>query len=149
MNDESYMMLPNKYGTMIRVPPENRNLVSFKKKENEVMQHYVGVGIGNYVVFSTEQISLPKHDEENSFQGFWKMSFDGACSKYGNGADIVLKIPQYGIYLHAIILEFPCTNNEVECEALIQGMFVVLQMKVENLAITRDSELFINHIRKK
>ena len=37
------------------------------------MQNYIDVGNGNYVVFSTEQISLPKNDEENSFQGFWKM----------------------------------------------------------------------------
>jgi hypothetical protein len=54
MNDGSCMMLPNKYGTMIRVPREHRNPISFKKKENEVMKNYVDAGIGNYVVFSTE-----------------------------------------------------------------------------------------------
>jgi hypothetical protein len=112
MNDGSCMMLPNKDGTMIRVPREHRNPISFKKKENEVMQNYVDAGIGNYVVFSTEQINPLKQDEENYFQGFWKMSFDGACSKSGNGAGIVFKSPQSGIYPHAIILEFPCTNNE-------------------------------------
>jgi hypothetical protein len=32
MNYRSSMMLPNKYGTIIKVPQEKRKLVSFKKK---------------------------------------------------------------------------------------------------------------------
>jgi ribonuclease HI len=77
------------------------------------------------------------------------MSFDGACSKSGNGAGIIFKILESIIHPHAIRLEFPCTNNEAEYEALIQGMIISLQMKVENLVITGDSKLIINHIRKK
>jgi ribonuclease HI len=103
----------------------------------------------NYVVLSPEQINPLKQEEENYFQGFWKMSFDGAYSKSGNGVGIVFKIPQSGIYPHAIRLEFPCTNNEAEYEALIQGMILALQMKVENMVVTGDSELVINHIKKK
>jgi ribonuclease HI len=76
------------------------------------------------------------------------MSFDGACSKYGNGACIIFKIPQSGIYPHAIRLEFPCTNNEAKYKALIQGMILSLQMKVENMVVIGDSELVINHIKK-
>ena len=52
MKDGSCMMLPNKYGTMIRVPRENINLTSFKKKENKVMQNYIDVGIRNHIVVS-------------------------------------------------------------------------------------------------
>jgi hypothetical protein len=40
MNDGNCMMLPNKDETMIRFPRENRNPISFKKKENKVMQNY-------------------------------------------------------------------------------------------------------------
>jgi ribonuclease HI len=69
--------------------------------------------------------------------------------KSRNGAGIVFKIPQSGIYPHAIRLEFPCTNNEAEYEALIQGMILSLQMKVENMVVTGDSKLVINHIKKK
>jgi len=67
MDDGSCMMLSNKDGTMIKVPQENRNPISFKKKGNEVMKNYVDAGIGNYVVFSTEQINPLKQDEEISF----------------------------------------------------------------------------------
>jgi ribonuclease HI len=149
MNDGSCMMLPNKDGTMIRVPQEHRKPISFKKKETEMMQNYVDVGIGNYVVFNTEQLNSPKKNEENYFQGFWKMSFDGACSKSGIGVGIVFKSPQSCIYPHAIILEFPCTNNEAEYEALIQGLTLALQMQVKYLVVTGDSELVINHIKRR
>jgi len=94
------------------------------------MKNNVDARIGNYVVFSTKQIILPKQDEKKYFQGFWQMSFDGTCSNSENGACIVFKSPQYGIYPHAIILEFSCTNNDEEYEALIQGMILSLQMKV-------------------
>jgi len=113
------------------------------------MQNYVDVGIGNYVVFSTKQISFPKRQEQDYFQGFWKFSFDGACSKFGNGVGIIFKIPQSSIYPHSIILEFPCTNNEVEYEASIQGMILSLQMKIQNILVIGDLELVINHIRRK
>jgi hypothetical protein len=82
-----------------------------------MLQNYVDVGIGNYVVFSIEQINPLKQDEESTFQGFWKISIDGACSNSRTRVGIVIKIPQYGIYPHPIILEFPCTKNEVEYEA--------------------------------
>jgi len=46
-------------------------------------------------------------------------------------------------------LEFPSTNNEGGYEALIQGMILALQMRVENMVVIGDSELVINHIKKK
>jgi hypothetical protein len=51
--------------------------------------------------------------EEKSFKGFWRMSFDGACSGFGSGVGILFKDPNATIHLHAMILEFPYTNNEV------------------------------------
>jgi ribonuclease HI len=84
-------------------------------------------------------MNSPKQNEDNTFQGFWKMSFDGACSKSGIRVGVVFKIPQSCIYPHAIRLNFPCTNNEVEYEALIQGLILALQMKVQDLIVTGDS----------
>jgi hypothetical protein len=149
MNDGSCMMLPNKDGTMVRVPREPRKPFSFKKKDNELMQGYVDVGIGNYVMLDSEQPDIPKQKEEKSFEGFWRMSFDGACCSSRKWSWNYFQNPQEVIHPHAIRLEFPCTNNEVEYEALIQGMTLALQMKIEHLIIIGDSELVINHIRKK
>jgi ribonuclease HI len=99
--------------------------------------------------WTQEQPDIPKQKEESSFKGFWRMYFDGACSSSGSGVGIVLKGLDSIIHPHAIILEFPCMNNEAEYEALIQGMILALEMKIENLIITGDSELVINHITQK
>jgi hypothetical protein len=60
MNDRSCMMSPNKYGTMLRVPWEPRKPLSFKKKDNELMQGYVDAIIGNYVVLDQEHPDVLK-----------------------------------------------------------------------------------------
>jgi hypothetical protein len=49
MNDGSCMMLPCKEGAVIEVPREPRKPFSFKKKDNELMEDYIDVRIGNYV----------------------------------------------------------------------------------------------------
>jgi len=139
----------SKDGTLARIPREARKPISFRRKENEMMENSIDVGIKNYDVLSLEQIIPPEKEEENSFQGFWKMSFNGSYSKSRSGVGIIFKSVQSVIYHDDIGLEFPCTNNEVEYKALIQGMDLALQMKVENLVITSDSKLVINHINKK
>ena len=59
------------------------------------MQNYVDVPIYNYDFFNTEQLNSTKQNEESYFQGFQKMSFDGAFSKSGTGASVAFKSPQY------------------------------------------------------
>jgi hypothetical protein len=112
MNDESYMMLPKKYGTMVRVPREAIKPISFRKKYNELVQDYIDVGIGNYAVLDPKHPSISKQEGDNSFDVFWKMSFVDACSKSRSGLGIFFKIPNSIIHPHTIRLKFPCTNNE-------------------------------------
>jgi hypothetical protein len=66
MNDGSCMMLPDKDGSMIKVPREPRRLFSFKKKDNELMGDYIDVGIENYAIMGMEQID----DIENEYNDF-------------------------------------------------------------------------------
>jgi hypothetical protein len=84
MNDGSCMMLPGKEGAMIKVPHEPRRPFSFKKKDNELMEDYIDVGIRNYVILDMEQIEILEkiqymENQEHLFEGYWRMSFDGAC----------------------------------------------------------------------
>jgi hypothetical protein len=53
-NDGSCMMLPRKEGAIIKVTREPRKPFSFKKKDNELMEDYIDVGIGNYVILDME-----------------------------------------------------------------------------------------------
>jgi hypothetical protein len=111
MNDGSCMMFPDKYGAMIKVPREPRRSFSFKKKDNELVEDYIDVGIGNYAILDMEQIE-DMENQDNYFKGYWRMSFDGACSSSGSGVGIVLINPENIVHPHAIRLEFACTNNE-------------------------------------
>jgi hypothetical protein len=82
MNDGSCMMFPDKDRAMIKVPREPRRPFSFKKKDNELMEDYIDVGIRNYAILDMEQIE-DIENEDNHFAGYWRMSFDGACSSSG------------------------------------------------------------------
>jgi ribonuclease HI len=84
-------------------------------------------------------MNSPKKNEENPFQSFWKMEFDGASFKSRIRVGIVFKISKSSIYPHVIILEFPYTNNEAVYEALIQGLTLALQMKIKYLVVIDDS----------
>jgi hypothetical protein len=129
MNDGSCMMLPGKEGAMIKVPREPRKTLCFKKKDNELMDDYIDVEIGNYAIMDMEHSEILEQvqDIENQeciFEGYWRMSFDGDCSSSGNGVGIVLMSPNKVVHPHVIGLEFSCTNNEAEYEVLIQGMIL-------------------------
>jgi ribonuclease HI len=148
------MMLPRKEGAMIKVPHKPRKHLSFKKKDNELMEDYIDDGIGNYVILDMEhnEILEKVQDMENQecmFEGYWRMSFDGACSNSGSGVGIVLMSPSKIVHPHAIRLEFSCTNNEAKYEALIRGMILEQEMKIEHLIVTGDSELVINQVTQK
>jgi hypothetical protein len=149
MNDGSCMMFPNKYRTMARVPRKSINPLSFIEKENELMENYIDAEIENIAILSPKQFNPPKNDEEKHLQGYWNIYFDNAYSKFISGARIFFKSPYSIIYPHAIKLEFPCTNNDIEYQALIQGMNLSLQMKVENFVVTGNYILVINHIKNK
>jgi hypothetical protein len=148
INDGSCMMLLGK-GTRIKVPHKPKKPFSFKNKDNELMEDYIDDGIGNYTILDMEHSKIldqvqDMENQEYMFEGYLKMSFDGSCSNSGSGVGIVLMSPINIVYPHAIRLEFSCTNNEAEYEALIQGMILAREMKIEHLIVIGDSELVIN-----
>jgi hypothetical protein len=85
MNVGSCMIFPRKEGEMIKVPHEPRKPFFFKKKDNELMEDYIDVGIGNYDILDMEHIKILEQiqdmeNQEYMFEGYFRMSFDGACS---------------------------------------------------------------------
>jgi hypothetical protein len=45
------------------------------------MRNYLDAGMRNYVVSYLEKLNIPKKKKKKTFQGYRKMSFDGACVK--------------------------------------------------------------------
>ncbi|XP_076949758.1 uncharacterized protein LOC143622524 [Bidens hawaiensis] len=78
--------------------------------------------------------------------GKWTLYTDGASSIEGSGADLIITDPQGTEYTYALQLEFPCTNNEAEYEALIVGLCLERKMKIPELSAFVDSRLAANQV---
>ena len=76
------------------------------------------------------------------------MHFDGLRSNEGNGAGIILVSPTGKIHIMSYSLEFPCTNNVTEFEALLLGIENALNIGCGHLSVFRDSELVVNLLQK-
>ena len=88
MNDGSYMMLPNMDGSLTRVPHETKKHVFFQNKEENGMDNFLDMGLGNYVVL--EYITNRKPTDQ-IFDELWKLFFDGAYSKNGSGIGVIIE----------------------------------------------------------
>ena len=77
------------------------------------------------------------------------MGFDGVASKKGVGVGIsirpliVLVFPKLLSYK----LDFKCTNNVVEYEALILGLKALKDLQAQRIDIQGDSELIIRQVQ--
>ena len=65
----------------------------------------------------------------------------------GSGAGCVLIDPKKNKHFLSCRLEFECTNNMAEYEALVQGLRKAIELKVSNLKVFGDSKIIIKQIR--
>jgi ribonuclease HI len=79
---------------------------------------------------------------------FWSMDFDGAVSKEGAGAGVWLHNhkSRYSEN-HSYKLNFQCTNNIAEYEALMLGLKLLKKVGAKQIMVRGDSELIIKQIK--
>jgi ribonuclease HI len=77
----------------------------------------------------------------------WKMFFDGASSKEGVGARVVVVSTCQETIPLSYKLEFEATNNVGEYEALVLGLRAAKDMGIEELSIFGDTELIVHQIK--
>jgi ribonuclease HI len=70
-----------------------------------------------YSIFVEEDNTLL--EQINLDNDMWHMHFDGSFSSEGNGAGIILVSPARKIHNLSYKLEFSCSNNVIEFEALL------------------------------
>ena len=75
--------------------------------------------------------------------GTWKMYFDEAVNRYGNGIGVLLITPEGSHILLAIKLNFEATNNMAEYETCIFGMEALQELRVTEAEVFGDSTLVI------
>jgi ribonuclease HI len=73
--------------------------------------------------------------------------FDGSKSKEGVGVGCIIIDLVGNKTLLAYRLEFECTNNTAEYEALLQGLIKSLDMHIQNLVVFGDSEIVVRQVR--
>jgi ribonuclease HI len=99
-----------------------------------------------YSIFADEDnTTLEQIDLEN---GMWHMHFDGSYSNEGNEASIILYSPVRKIHNFSYRLEFSCTNNVTEFEALLLGIENAYNLVCGHLTVFGESELVVNLVRK-
>jgi ribonuclease HI len=77
----------------------------------------------------------------------WMLFFDGSQSLEGASVGCILKYPKWKKTLIACKLEFQCTNDTAEYEALLQGLKKEVDLKVDKIKVFGDSEIVIWQVR--
>ena len=75
---------------------------------------------------------------------FWFLYFDGSK---GSGAGCILIDPDKNKHFLSCILEFECTNNFVEYEALVLGLKKAIELNVRNFKFFGDSKIVVRQVR--
>ena len=77
-----------------------------------------------------------------------KCFFDGAAQWDGARARVVFVSPEKHILSHSFILVGLYSNNVAEYQALILGLQMVIRMRIKDLDVYGDAQLFINQLLK-
>lgn len=129
--------------------PKTKDVVVYMSEkeivENREKHHWLLKGESSYAppVDGSEIICTDPPNEDQ----FWILKFDGSKSKLGSGARVELQSPKGKRYEASFRLQFPCTCNSTEYEALVLKLKLALQNGVKYLKIIGDSELVVNQIQ--
>jgi ribonuclease HI len=99
------------------------------------------------IIACTQPTASMQQCHEPDGNQIWSLYFDSSKSKEGAGAGCIIIDSAGNKTLLACRLEFECTNNTVEYEALLQGLRKSLDMHIQNLVVFGDSEIVVRQVR--
>jgi ribonuclease HI len=67
--------------------------------------------------------------------------FDGSAYREGQGVGVVSVSPRRDVFWTSARLEYFCTNNQAEYEAIVLGLQILSSMDVKHVEVLRDSLL--------
>jgi ribonuclease HI len=94
-----------------------------------------------------EKESDKREETDNLRSQIWTIYFDGSKSQEGSGAGCILIDPKGKCHFLSCRLEFECTNNTTEYEALVQGLKKSIDLNVKELKVFGDSEIIVRQVR--
>ena len=78
----------------------------------------------------------------------WTVFYDGSCGTFSAGAIIVLISPLKIRICYAARLEFKCTNNIAEYEAVLLGLQKLKTVGIRRAILKSDSQVITGHVDK-
>jgi hypothetical protein len=85
---------------------------------------------------------------DEPIEPLWSLDFDGVVSKEGSGAGVwVFNSKARYSESHSYKLNFQCTNNIAEYEALMLGLKLLKKLGAKRISVRGDSELIIKQIK--
>jgi ribonuclease HI len=148
--DLSYATIPTPDGGTFKLDREVYRKVHVENPKVPIDELvYDEEGLGNYAILSNSIVPLEDKVKDNELDKVWYMHFDGAFSRLGKGAGIVLQAPNGKVSKFAYRLEFDATNNVAEYEALLLGLELCKDRGVKCLNIKGDSDLVIQQLKNK
>jgi ribonuclease HI len=94
-----------------------------------------------------EQDTGDEKERRNHRSQIWTLYFDGSKSQEGSGVGCILIDQKGKFHFLSCRLEFKCTNNTAEYEALVQGLKKAIDLDVKELKVFRDSEIIVRQVR--
>jgi hypothetical protein len=76
----------------------------------------------------------------------WKLFFYSSTCREGQGIGVVLISPRGVIFEQSIRLEYYCTNNQAEYEAILLGLQVLSSMGIKHVEVFGDSMLVVQQV---
>lgn len=144
--DKSHATIPVYGGEHLRLYKEVR-LINTIYNVDQAINHPI-YAIDQYfgcLTLATNDLSNPQDKIEDTVNipqfsdtNIWKIYFDGAFSKDGIGAGIVLISLDKKNITQSFKLDFEVTNNVEEYEALILRLKLAKILKVQNLVVYGD-----------
>jgi ribonuclease HI len=89
-----------------------------------------------------------QEEEANKDVEAWTVFYDGSWGTFGAGADAVLVAPSKVRTCYAVKLDFSCTNNIAEYEALLLGLRKLKAMGIRRAVLKTDSQVISGHVDK-
>ena len=78
---------------------------------------------------------------------FWKVYVDGAVNQRGSKVGLVMVSPEKITIKKSLRLGFSATNNEAECEVLLERMSMVQRMGGKAMKMFSDSRLVVGQVK--
>ncbi|XP_019159996.1 PREDICTED: uncharacterized protein LOC109156598 [Ipomoea nil] len=103
-----------------------------------------GQALADFIVECTAREVTDQVETEDG--GWWTLSTDGSSNSKGCGGGVVLVTPEGFRPYYAIRFHFKLSNNEIEYEALLNGLRLAAGLRAEKVRIRCDSKLVVSQV---